>query len=183
MENATKALIMAGTVLISILLISFLVLFLRKGASASAEYHNAMSDAELAKFNSQFEVYDKENNTYFDVITVVNLAYSINKTNENDSQNQINVILLDNYNHKTYNIDNSSPHSIYYTSAGTNTKIDIYSLVNTYTELKWKDNSDHSQGKIYEYLFKCSGGGNPGIIYDNVTGKVKEIKFIAVKNL
>ena len=171
MENASKALIMAGTVLISILLISILVLFFRKGASASAEYNSAMSDAELAKFNAKFEVYDRNNNTYFDVITVVNLAYTINKTNENDSQNQITVTLEDNNSSSTntYIFDSTCEENVF--SNGTN----IYTLVPFYTNLV--DRASQSEGKKYEYLFKCSE-----ISYSDVTGKVKSMKFDVLKN-
>lgn len=183
MENATKALIMAGTVLISILLISFLVLFLRKGASASAEYHSAMSDAELAKFNAQFEVYDRDNNTYFDVITVANMVYDINKKNENDQQNSIKLYLCSNlYND---NITNSVLPSeklkknYFFKGDNSNNDIeDMYSYVKEYTSQSITKNSDGSLKNIkYSYKFKCLE-----IKYNELTGKVNEIKFSRQNN-
>ena len=134
MENATKALIMAGTVLISILLISFLVLFLRKGASASAEYYNAKNDEELARFNAQFEVYDRKNNTYFDVITVLNLVYDLNKKGIT-----ISATLYDGNN--TYVVNGGCSANKFINGKN------IYDFVEDYTEII---------DKKYVYLFKCS---------------------------
>ena len=79
MENASKALIMAGSVLIAILVATFFVLVLRKGGQLSAEYDRQNADNELVKFNNQFEAFHKDDNTIFDVITAANLAYDVNK--------------------------------------------------------------------------------------------------------
>lgn len=176
MENATKALIMAGTVLISILLISFLVLFLRKGASASAEYHNTMSDAELAKFNSQFEVYDRDNNTYFDVITVANMVYDINKKNENDIQNQIDFKLIIG-NNTTYTIPKDCSKLERDTFLLGNNEKNMY---NTQITIEGKQTTLISEySKITEkspidYVYKFTGKITK---YNDVTGKVEEIQF------
>ena len=177
MENATKALIMAGTVLISILLISFLVLFLRKGASASAEYHNTMSDAELAKFNSQFEVYDgRENNTYFDVITVANMVYDINKKNENDIQNQIYFELkIDNSN--IYTIPKDCSNLERDTFLLVNSKKNMYNTQITIAGKQTTLISEYSkitENSPIDYVYKFTGKITK---YNDITGKVEEIKF------
>ncbi len=78
MENATKALLMAGGILIGIMIATFMVLVLHKGGQMSAEYDSQLSDQTLLDFNSQFEVYNVPDNDFFDVITVVNLAYDVN---------------------------------------------------------------------------------------------------------
>lgn len=59
----------------------------------SAEYDSQTSANELVKFNSQFEAYAKEDNTFFDVITASNLAYNVNKENKWDSKNGVEVKL------------------------------------------------------------------------------------------
>lgn len=156
MENATKALIMAGTVLISILLISFLIFFLRKGASASAEYYTTMSDAELAKFNAQFEVYDRDDNIFSDIITVVNLANDVNEKNENDSQNKITITVYENV-HKTKWLDLGK----------------IYESAPIYSNAE-----KNSDGKLQnQYYFDCIG-----VTYNKITGKVQSMDFMIVKN-
>ena len=182
MENASKALIMAGTVLISILLISILVLFFRKGASASAEYNSAMSDAELAKFNAKFEVYDRNNNTYFDMITVANMVYDVNRNNKNDSQNQILFTLnlsgitfyiprdCTNLERDTFTLglNGSDPQSMYNYKITYDSQTD--KIINIFTKID-------PDTKKYKYIFKCTG-----ITYSTVTGKVSSIEFEVIKN-
>ena len=56
MENASKALIIAGAILISILIISFGVIILGQGSDV---INNAnMSDTEITAFNGKFEAYE-----------------------------------------------------------------------------------------------------------------------------
>ena len=69
---------MAGGILIGIMIATFMVLVLQRGGRMSAEYDSQLSDQALLDFNSQFEVYVGQDNTFFDVITVVNLAYDVN---------------------------------------------------------------------------------------------------------
>ena len=61
MENATKALVMAGGILITILIIGALYLMF----SNLAEYQNSKDDlnkaSQIAEFNNQFEPYNKVN--------------------------------------------------------------------------------------------------------------------------
>lgn len=155
MENATKALIMAGTLLISILLITFLIFFMRKGASASAEYYSTMTDAELAKFNAQFEVYDRDDNIFSNIITVVNLANDINKKNENSSSNQIEIKVYKDSN-KTQPLDLNN----------------IYKDATTYSNVEKRND-----GKLHnQYYFDCDK-----ITYNDVTGKVQSMDFIIEK--
>jgi hypothetical protein len=59
MENASKALIIAGAILISILIISFGVIILGQGSDV---VNNAdMSDSEKVTFNAKFEAYEGDN--------------------------------------------------------------------------------------------------------------------------
>lgn len=170
MENATKALLMAGGLLISILLISFMVFVLRKGASASAEYYTTMSDTELAEFNSQFEVYDRDNNTYFDVITVANLAYDINKKNDYDETNAVIVeVEIDENRYLLQNSD-SLEKGKFLLNGVSSGQYDMYDLVLENSEKK--DNSNE-----YKYYFTCTK-----ISYNSTTGKVNEMKFKRYKN-
>ena len=75
MENASKALLMAAGVLIGILVLSLAVyLFITFGAS-SREINARIEDAQLTKFNAQFNVYaDRDDITIYDIISLANLA-------------------------------------------------------------------------------------------------------------
>ena len=180
MENATKALIMAGGVLISVLLISFLLILLRKGGAANAEYQTTMSDTELAKFNSQFEVYDRTDNTYFDVITVANLAYDINTKNGNDINNGVSVYLCEADGTVLYRIapNNAAKKNLFFSGSNGTSTIDMYSLVSQYAKQKYnEDDNGYITNVKYMYRYECSGIG-----YNDTTGKVNSISFSQIEN-
>lgn len=74
MENATKALAMAGGVLIAIMLLATLVyVFQNAGLIPQAELDQKAVE-ELVKFNSQYESYNKQFMYGTDVISVINKA-------------------------------------------------------------------------------------------------------------
>ena len=75
MENATKALLMAGGVLIGVLLISIAVYLFRVTASFSNQYEKTEATKELAMYNNKFEKYEGRNDlTIHDIVSVNNLA-------------------------------------------------------------------------------------------------------------
>lgn len=75
MENASKALLIAGTVLIAILMVSIAVYLFSLYSNQSKEYHATISEIELQKFNSNFDVYvGRSDITAQEIVTVVNLS-------------------------------------------------------------------------------------------------------------
>ena len=176
MENAVKALIMAGSVLISILVISILVFVMRKGGIINSEFDSQISDRELAKFNSQFEIYQKDDNTFFDIITLSNLAWDINKKYNFDEQNSVKLTITINkgtQSGKYYILSKKELNKNYFFTDenGVNDQKYMYDLVSEYTAKK--DDSSLE----YKYYFKCEE-----ITYENVTGKVNYMKFTIVEN-
>lgn len=86
MENASKALIIAGAILISILIISFGVIILGQGSDV---VNNAdMSDSEKMTFNSKFEVYEGDNVKANKIKQMAKAVASHNRT-VNDSNKQV----------------------------------------------------------------------------------------------
>ena len=85
MENASKALLMAGGVLIALLVIGALMLMI----NAMGDYHRNQSalvkDSQVAQFNSEFEKYiDEESGIYgMDIISVINKVIDFNKKVDN----------------------------------------------------------------------------------------------------
>lgn len=94
MENASKALLIVGGILIGVLLLSLLVyLFHVMGAFSSSVDQN-IEMKNLAEFNQQFEVYQTKIMTAQDVISIGNLARNYNVTNEgSDDKLAIKIIL------------------------------------------------------------------------------------------
>jgi len=86
MENATKALLIAGTVLIAIIMVSIAVYLHSLYSDQVDQYSETISATELQKFNSKFDVYlGRENITAQEIVSVVNLAKEYN--------NQIQIYL------------------------------------------------------------------------------------------
>lgn len=84
MENATKALLIAGTVLIAIIMVSVAVYLYSLYSDQAEQYSETITATELQKFNSKFDVYvGRENITAQEIVSVVNLA------KEYDNQIQI----------------------------------------------------------------------------------------------
>lgn len=75
MENATKALLIAGGVLIAILIILAGVYLYSLFSEQSKLYKETISATELEKFNSKFDVYlGRENITAQEIVSIVNYA-------------------------------------------------------------------------------------------------------------
>ena len=86
MENASKALLIAGGVLIAILLLSLFVYIVRQIGESTAGIYSTLSQHEISEFNQQFINYEGRgilNNTIpltvQDVATLINLAKDSNK--------------------------------------------------------------------------------------------------------
>lgn len=87
MENASKALIMAGGVLIGVLIISLGVYLFVSFGQTSAEIHSQNSQKQVDQFNAKFTSYENNDKlTIHDLITVTNFAIENNKYYDNDSE-------------------------------------------------------------------------------------------------
>lgn len=99
MENASKALLMAASVLIGILIISLAVYLFVTFGSASAKMHKQNEVQQIAQFNSQFTSYEEKECTIYDVITLANLAtenniyYELTRTEAMEKTNYISVFI------------------------------------------------------------------------------------------
>ena len=80
MENASKALLMAGGVLLAIIILS-LVIYMANSASILAEAQETKALVEQTNaFNKEYEAYNKRRLYGTDIITVVNKAINHNET-------------------------------------------------------------------------------------------------------
>ena len=96
MENASKALIMAGSILIAILIIT-LIIYMSTTTTRLAEAQDEKKIAEqTAAFNKEYESYDKSRMYGTDVISVVNKANDYNRRLDvTDQEYKINIIIKD----------------------------------------------------------------------------------------
>lgn len=93
MENAPKALIMAATMIIAVMMFAVLVHVFRAGASLDATYDLEQAKDSLSLYNSKFEVYNTDGVPINDIITVANLAYNINYDNNFDVATAVEIVV------------------------------------------------------------------------------------------
>ena len=78
MENASKALIIAASVILGVLLFSLMIMMFRRAALVDQHYESNQSARTLELNNSYYEKYNNNTNTILDLISLCNLAYSNN---------------------------------------------------------------------------------------------------------
>lgn len=82
MENASKALIIAGGILLGIITISLLIYMYNKVGNVVDTISGDTTQEELLEFNKGFEVYNKKIMYGSEIISVINKAIDNNKINE-----------------------------------------------------------------------------------------------------
>ncbi|MFR7873924.1 MAG: hypothetical protein ACLU33_01670 [Christensenellales bacterium] len=94
MENASKALIMAASVLIAIMVLSLGVYLFSIFGGTSQEITNVITESQISEFNSNFTKYeDKTNIRAQEIVSVANFAMKGNKQNEDDPRKYVYVVL------------------------------------------------------------------------------------------
>jgi hypothetical protein len=83
MENASKALIIAGAILISILLISIGILLVNAGQDVANSGAISMSSQSIQAFNSQFTEYEGSNKSAREVSQLLDTVISSNASHSN----------------------------------------------------------------------------------------------------
>ena len=78
MENAAKALIMAASVLIAIVIISAFILMMSNLTSYQESSYQSNLSAQIAEFNNQFVTYDRSDIRGSDMISLMNRVSDYN---------------------------------------------------------------------------------------------------------
>lgn len=163
MENASKALLMAASVLIGLLIISLAVYLFITFGTQSAQMHRQIDENRLGEFNSQFTSYEgKDGLTIYDVITVANLATENNRyyefksrgKNENKGLDYYITVILEDQNIEFGN---------------NKTTIEINEK---YNQLISKDIKEISSEKSDLKSYKCQSAS-----VSKTTGRVYEVIF------
>jgi len=82
MENASKALIMAGSILLGIMIISIAMFLFRNMGEYSKSQQDEIATVNIAEFNNKFLKYENQTVTAQDVVTLINLAQDNNNYHE-----------------------------------------------------------------------------------------------------
>lgn len=96
MENASKALVMAGGILIAIMILATLAYAAGQWGLIPQSMEQSKEAQQLAKFNQEYESYNKDIMYGSDVVSVLNKAISNNSVISNDTThpNYINVKVI-----------------------------------------------------------------------------------------
>lgn len=82
MENATRALVMAGGILIGILILGALMLMFNSIGAYQTNKNDSDKLTEITQFNNQFEPYNKDGLTLMELKSVYNKILNNNKTSK-----------------------------------------------------------------------------------------------------
>lgn len=205
MENATKALVMAGSVLIAVIIIALLYSFLST-LSANAEQEDlALLVEQTERFNKEYEAFERKLMRGTDLITVINKAIANNDRYEDqehiydiDVQFELLsditkvIVVIENgkikedsrsreqvvFNSlKSYSVIKNRELLTEFMSEGMQPKRDSYILKN------YDGPDDKDYEKIYDYftVFKRKFFSCIGIEYSPETGRVNMLKFREVE--
>lgn len=91
MENASKALLMAASVLIGIILISLMVIMFMNSGNVSSSYDKTISQEEISVFNSNFTKYVGRGLTIHEVKSIIYFAEANGVNVASDVTSTINI--------------------------------------------------------------------------------------------
>lgn len=90
MENAAKALTIAGGILIALMIIALLIYMVQTIGNVREQENVKQRQEQILAFNKEYESFDKTLMRGTDVITVINKANNNNSKNSDDPDMQIN---------------------------------------------------------------------------------------------
>ena len=88
MENASKALIMAGSVLIALMIIGALLLMFNSLSSYQQTDTTTTREAQVIEFNNQYETYNRKNVRGSDLYSLLNRVVDYNKRKSTEGTGQ-----------------------------------------------------------------------------------------------
>lgn len=103
MENASRALVMAGGVLISLIIIGALILSWNTITSFQTSKVEEEEMEQIIYTNNEFSTYDRTNVRGNDIISLINKVIEYNNTNSNSMEIEINISNLNNFSYSQTN--------------------------------------------------------------------------------
>ncbi len=171
MENASKALLMAGGILIALLIIALLVYSFGSMNSYFTEDEKEQEAEQLEVFNKQYEAYHKKLLRGTEVISVVNKVLDNNKKYEKTEPNYMMTVEFEMKEGFVYKKDNAT---------GKNEKVDnvTFKVGQTYNQNSINEikQSTDAFNDFKRRIFDCVE-----VKYHKTTGRVNYMKFIERK--
>lgn len=159
MENATKALIIAGGMLIAMLIVGLLVFGYTQLRQYQQTAYDEESTRQLADFNERFEAYNRTTVRGYQIISLGNLVYDTN------------IRYADYQGYEDVAVQVKGLTNLYDSNRSPDEKVDLVNFVQeTYNRL----NGDQKNA-VKEAYFECTG-----VTY-GVFGRVTRMEFSNVK--
>lgn len=162
MENASKALLMAGGIIIAVLIIALVVYMFNSSSSLKQNSEDVKLAEQIADFNQEYEAYNRKLMRGTDIISIINKVNSNNEKYEDEPQYQMKVkfTLID-------NIEYELEDSVKTIKSGTYT-------VSSKEDLTWKKiRETEAFTELKRRIFNCTK-----TIYNKQTGRIMEMEFI-----
>ena len=163
MENATKALIIAGSILISVIVISLLMMTFGKIGTFQKNQRTEEEAEQIEEFNKDYTKYDGQYVYGTEVITIINKTLDYKEKQGVDIQ--VNITVVEPYPYKIKDKE--------YTTKSINLKneSDVYTFID-FTRNNTNANTEDDSSDIKNRAFKCTK-----IEQNPETGKVNYIEF------
>ena len=150
MENATKALIIAGGMLIAMLITSLLVWGFGQIRSVQQEQADQDVIQEITDFNERFEAYNRTTVRGYQMISLANLVYDTNaRYTDEDGYNPVTII-----------VDGLSAEEA--------TDENLVTYIQTYYDVMTSD----QKNALKQLVFECTG-----VDYDTQNSRVLRMYF------
>jgi len=92
MENASKALLIAGAALLAMMILGTGIMLYNSYSNTAKQYTNKISINEITKFNSNFEIFEgREDITAQDIVSLINMVDEYNKKTYIDITIKVNA--------------------------------------------------------------------------------------------
>ena len=182
MENASKALLMAGGILLGVLILSGLVLMWTKISELQASQSEITKEEQIMKFNQEFETYvSEEEITGVDLISLLNKIESYNKKKNEVFNDKLQYELV------KVSVDLTNAQSL---DKNDNTKIKVNWLANSTTGQNFQNRTDNflkdstiSKVDITDTAFKVAKSTRNGeTTYSSENGQITGLYFKFLKN-
>lgn len=162
MENASKALLMAAAMLMTVLVLSLGIFWYASFQDSSKRIQEQIEIDHLTEFNDQFLAYSGIDCTIYDILNLVNLADDYNSRNNNKSGDSYYLTIS-----IGGNSQNNYDSGVYHNNGLT------YSKIQSNLDTDYSTKEDNGFGPE----FKLKRYETVEIEYSDLTGRIKLMKF------
>lgn len=171
MENASKALIMAGGILIAVFILSLAVYLFRGGIQLSSGYEAKLSEEELKKYNSAFTACaSKEYVLANEVASIANKIYSINCIEEENGGTDTISLEIGSKTGSKFVKKYVLSKNVLTNNNNNKEELNLEEFIKKYSNTKVDEKTNKI---IYENKFSCS-------LEYHTNGKVSKVIFTAI---